>query len=48
MINLTRQDIQFMLAVLTLTDDLRERLDALASEKNKAISDDLADALGLC
>lgn len=45
MIILNLQDIQFMLTVLTLTDDLRGRLEVLASEQNKAISDDLADEL---
>lgn len=45
MIILTLQDIQFMLTVVTLTDDLRERLEVLASEQNKAISDDMADEL---
>jgi hypothetical protein len=34
-----------MLTVVTLTDDLRERLEVLASEQNKAISDDMADEL---
>lgn len=45
MITLTLQEIQFMLTVLTLTVDLRERLEILLSVENKAISDDIADEL---
>ena len=45
MITLTLQEIQFMLTVLALTVDLRERLNALVSVENKTISDDIADEL---
>ncbi len=45
MIILTLQEIQFMLTVLTLTVDLREKLEMLVSVDNKAISDDIADEL---
>lgn len=45
MIILTLQETQFMLTVLTLTVDLRERLKGLISEENKVISDDVADEL---
>lgn len=45
MIILTLQEIQLMLTVLTLTVDLRERLEGLVSVENKAISDDVADEL---
>jgi len=45
MITLTLQEVQFMLTVLTLTVDLRERLEILLSVENKAISDDIADEL---
>lgn len=43
MIVLTLQEIRFMLTVLSLTVDLRERLEALISVQNKVISDDVAD-----
>ncbi len=45
MITLTLQEIQFMLTVLPLTVDLRERLRALIQVQNKIISDDIADEL---
>ncbi len=45
MIILTLQEIQFMLTVLALTVDLRERLETLVSVENKTISDDIADEL---
>jgi hypothetical protein len=45
MIILTLQEIQFMLAVLSLTVDLRERLETLISVQNKVILDDVADEL---
>lgn len=45
MIVLTLQEIRFMLTVLSLTVDLRERLEALISVQNKVISDDVADEL---
>ena len=45
MIVLTLQEIRFMLTVLFLTVDLRERLEALISVQNKVISDDVADEL---
>lgn len=45
MIILTLQEIQFMLTVLTLTVDLRERLQVLVSVEKKTISDDIADEL---
>ena len=45
MIILTLQEIQLMLKVLTLTIDLRERLETLASAQTKAIPDDVADEL---
>ena len=45
MIILTPHEIQFMLTALPLTDDLRERLEALLPVQNKIISDDIADEL---
>ena len=45
MIILTLQEIQFMLTVLTLTVDLRERLEGLVSLENKTVPDDVADEL---
>lgn len=45
MVILTLQEIQFMLRVLPLDGDLRERLEALVSVQYGAISDDLADEL---
>ena len=45
MIILTLQEIQFMLTVLTLTVDLRERLEGLVSIENKTVPDDIADEL---
>ena len=45
MILLTSQEIRFMLTVLPLTVDLRGVIEALVSEPNKIISDDMADEL---
>ena len=45
MIILSLREIQFMLTVLNLTVDLRERLEGLVSVESKAISDDVADEL---
>ena len=45
MIMLNLQDIHFMLEKLSLSENLRELLNELISDKNKSISDAVADEL---
>lgn len=45
MISINLQDIQFMLNTLALSEEYKEKLNDLTSDKDKVIPDDFADAL---